>query len=138
MDAQHTQEPWEAKTFAIYDAAGRMILQIGVSADRAFSEAEMEANARRIVACVNACAGVPMEVLELMAKVPCTLMLTAESKMLLAQHDALLSAAKQAMAWWEKHQFDVTGDRGEYNVFDFQPDFVTAARDAIAFAEGGA
>jgi hypothetical protein len=62
--SEHTKEPWRAENFAIRDEQGRMVLQIGVSADRCFSTAEMEANAVRIAACVNACAGIPTSMLE--------------------------------------------------------------------------
>lgn len=67
--ASHTPEPW-----SVHQNVGRKG-ELGVIADKApcviahgFSEKHWpevaEANARRIVACVNACAGIPTEALE--------------------------------------------------------------------------
>lgn len=48
----------------------------------------------------------------------------------------LLEAAEMAIAWYAQHEFDTTGERGEYNVFDEDPEFVTFSRAAIAKAKG--
>ena len=63
----HTKEPWEAKADPSYYgivseiyAMDKFIASLG----GVCSPDEVEANARRIVACVNACAGITNEVLE--------------------------------------------------------------------------
>lgn len=63
----HTPGPWEAPSAGIY-AGDVMVATVGsrevVRAMRkAGREHEILSNARRIVACVNACAGIPTEVL---------------------------------------------------------------------------
>jgi len=61
---QHTEEPWHVDTplghLSIFSAEGNCIIPTypGIKA----------ANARRIVACINACAGIPTEALEAFAK----------------------------------------------------------------------
>ena len=32
------------------------------------------------------------------------------------------------LSWWEEHKHDTTGYRGEYNVYDNEPEFVTIAK----------
>lgn len=91
MSEQHTPGPWLQSSLAIYDARNRMILQIGVSADRCFGTGEMEANAQRIVACVNSCAGIPTDKLE---KIAHCIGIRADVLMRqLAQRDELLAIA---------------------------------------------
>lgn len=57
----HTLEPWRAESggtdtwWAIVTAAGEVIVDL---ADSSFSVEQDRANAKRIVACVNACAGI--------------------------------------------------------------------------------
>lgn len=63
--SEHTKEPWEAVT----DCPGKCcwdIQPVGGNApwDRINGPEMSEADARRIVACVNACAGVPSEILQ--------------------------------------------------------------------------
>jgi len=55
---------------------------------------------------------------------------------LVKQRDDLLTTARQVMAWWEEHQYDTTGHRGEYNLYSKEPEFVASARAAIAKASG--
>lgn len=43
--------------------------------------------------------------------------------------------ARNVMVWWEKHQHDVTGDYGEYNVYDSEPEFVAEARTILGLPE---
>lgn len=57
---------------------------------------------------------------------------------LMATGHELLAAARAALAWWDEHQFDTTGDHGEYDVYPDTPAFVTAACAAIAEATGAA
>ena len=63
---KHTPEPWRTDAECgfpqdIHDSKGNLFLRCGSDFD---NEIYGEANARRIVACVNACAGLPTEVLE--------------------------------------------------------------------------
>lgn len=59
-----------------------------------------------------------------------------ENMILIAAAPDLLEAAESVMAWWDEHQYDTTGERGEYNVFGEDPDFVVLARAAITKARG--
>ena len=60
MKDKHTPEPWEVtdKRFIRQSSGRRHVVA------RVVGSEEMEANARRIVACINACAGIPTEGLE--------------------------------------------------------------------------
>ena len=63
---KHTPEPWRTDAECgfpqdIHDSKGSLFLRCGSDFD---NEIYGEANARRIVACVNACAGCATEVLE--------------------------------------------------------------------------
>jgi hypothetical protein len=74
MSTQHTPEPWKIvehnwEHTGIYPESGHRIAvcEINPEVDENTQEryeAINDANARRIVACVNACAGIPTEVLE--------------------------------------------------------------------------
>lgn len=55
---------------------------------------------------------------------------------LIAAAPDLLEAAEMAMAWWSKNEFLTIGERGDYNLFDDEPEFITYARAAIAKARG--
>ncbi|MFC3216474.1 MULTISPECIES: hypothetical protein [Sphingomonadaceae] len=33
--------------------------------------------------------------------------------------------------WWQQHKFDTTGERGEWNLYDDEPEFVTMAKRII-------
>lgn len=71
--SEHTKEPWHVVDADIGDATTRYIDdEPGADGERDYYLAtvehgdpvELEANARRIVACVNACAGISNEALE--------------------------------------------------------------------------
>lgn len=69
MNAKHTPGPWfisrPYQTLYIESRiAGGMIQEVASIGPNANGWSESEANARRIVACVNACDGIPTEVLE--------------------------------------------------------------------------
>ena len=56
---------------------------------------------------------------------------------LIAVEDAvadLIEAQRKALAWWGEHKDDTTGDwrSGERSVYVDEPEFVTAARTALA------
>lgn len=95
------------------------------------------ANARRLVACWNACLPIPDEHLDLLAEH--YEHQKQEIVKLQAQRDELLALVRSAIAWWEEHQFDTTSvDGEERNVYDEEPAFVSLARAAIAKVRGGA
>lgn len=54
----HTTEPWTATNSTIRNSNGRVVIAY------LYSKRARAANIRRILACVNACRGVPTEVLE--------------------------------------------------------------------------
>jgi hypothetical protein len=39
--------------------------------------------------------------------------------------------AELVKVWWEHHKYDTTGDRGDYNAYDDEPDFVIKAKEII-------
>lgn len=43
-----------------------------------------------------------------------------------------VALARQVMEWWQEAQFMTTGDSGEGNVFDAEPEFVRVARAILA------
>lgn len=74
---QHTLEPWHTDKndgYVVFDGTGRALLTVGSAALPAHEEIQnggeisqhdlAVANSRRIVACVNACAGIPTRWLE--------------------------------------------------------------------------
>jgi hypothetical protein len=72
--SEHTPEPWDGKEIPL-TAAGLARTGLGiVYTNHPATAAEAEANARRIVACVNACEGIPTEVLEQMPSGPASLL----------------------------------------------------------------
>ena len=66
-DAKHTAEPWTlvetSESIEIYGSDGTLVGEVILDIYPEEREAD-RANARRIVAAVNACAGVPIEALE--------------------------------------------------------------------------
>lgn len=72
--SEHTKEPWRLRGYDIdddvtgdsfiYDGYGDLVCIVQWAPDPQ-DNAEAKANARRIVACVNACAGMPTEELEI-------------------------------------------------------------------------
>lgn len=135
MTIKHTPEPWQVHQ----DASGDVFVS---SAKTSFHIAEIGSeddeavipDARRIVACVNACRGLPTDELEqkgLIAAVG-TQLLEADQ-----QRDELLAALAAVIEW-----FDMEADHS------IEPDFMKRveacgksedmARAAIAKAKGGA
>lgn len=89
---EHTKEPWKVDpkaTLRVVDSEDRTIVSCAGSD---FLRDEWEANARRIVACVNWCEGIPIEILE--AKDDFTRL--ADYYRVSKQRDELLAAMKQA------------------------------------------
>jgi len=60
----------------------------------------------------------------------------AANKLLLAAAPELLATARAVMEWWETAQYLTAGEFGDYNLFDSDPEFVTAARTAIRKSTG--
>lgn len=129
---KHTPEPWHI------DAVGNIwadtkICNMREIADRAESyramtESEHRANARRIVACVNACAGMSDEAMELAVENGGMKAVIGFARDLERQRDQLLEALKVIV---ESEQCD-----GETVVCDFET-LQSVARYAIASVEGG-
>lgn len=67
--SEHTKEPWSIDKYgAATDKDGKTILVTGFALNCGRSDKTAEANARRIVACVNALEGVPTEALVTLAE----------------------------------------------------------------------
>ena len=113
MSAAHT--PGRLKTFGMYahpeihDQDDNCVAAVGNGLPRSVS------NARRLVACWNACQGLPTDALE---KNPASL------SQLLTQRDELLIALEHALAWNDDAQPE--------------PAWVSEARAVIAKATGSA
>lgn len=107
MEQKHTPEPWRVTgtgTIRYIDApVGNGMLQEVASCMRV-EYGDMEANARRIVACVNACKNIPTERLEmaLPGQMKTSLdNLCAEIEKLESQRDMLLEALEEIEAMSE-------------------------------------
>ena len=131
--SKHTQEPW-----VLFEVGDRVkhfcpasekektsILTVTLEDGTAFGAVYSEEDARRIVACVNACAGLPAEQLEVS---PLGGVLNGVAG-LIAQRDELLAALEIIAASEEFH--------GDSFVCDFGT-LQGVARAAIAKAKGGA
>lgn len=94
-DMKHTPEPWEfhaqgdADEWCLLTAGGKRWV-IAFRQNGELLDVEQEANARRIVACVNACAGINTEALEELG--PIAAMMYSGDQMARHQRDDLLAA----------------------------------------------
>lgn len=63
---KHTQEPWKLyrNDQSVGDARGYAVCDVWPRGDDGMASEEGKANARRIVACVNACEGIDTDLLE--------------------------------------------------------------------------
>jgi hypothetical protein len=108
--SQHTSGPWKiyndenpldfSMDYWINGLNGEIVCSFGVSRE----------NARRIVACVNACEGVSTEFLETLADMPEKNV--AKYEQLLKQRDELLEAAKLGLRiaeHWIQEEYSGTG-----------------------------
>ena len=149
-DNKHTTEPWRTDEECgfpqdIHDSKGNLFLRCGSDFD---NDIYGEANARRIVACVNACAGISQQYLEelngeTLADKQMVLITQRDEYSLLAyrrqnildevikQRDELLAALekcrKELSAWMRDHGDDIATQEA-----------VADARAAIASVKGGA
>lgn len=99
MSQQHSIEPWGLKYLVsespyIVDSSDDLIANTGFSSCRG-DIALGEANARRIVACVNRCAGISNELLETSPDLA-TAFMSAENARLMQKNNELLFALKRA------------------------------------------
>ena len=93
-EQKHTAEPWLVEGLMGTDSSGmHALFHCGVGLRHGSYIKEQEANARRIVACVNACAGISTELLKDRRPLRESI-ISAESKIehLWQQRDALLAA----------------------------------------------
>jgi len=112
---KHTPEPWDLmKHGVIYGgplqqyANGSSRSQIAMSTGADFmAPGEQDANARRIVACVNACAGIDTGGLEQMPKT--NEPIVTRIQRLTVQRDELLHAAREALAVIDRIKPDGNG-----------------------------
>ena len=86
---QHTKEPWNGKNIPLTASALERVGFYIVFTNNPATKDEAEANARRIVACVNACAGISTETLEAMPAGPSAIE---------RQREQLLAATQYAIA----------------------------------------
>lgn len=95
----HTAEPWTVET----DGAHITIRADGYPvAEMWMSDGKHEANARRIVACVNACKGAPTALLERSSEV---IPPDAPYSAIVKQRDELAAALRMAGAFFDKYGF---------------------------------
>ena len=124
---KHTPEPWRTDAECgfpqdIHDSKGNLFLRCGSDFD---NEIYGEANARRITACVNACAGIDTELLEIIADNDKTLagVIANVEK----QRDELLAALERLASAMSKQAHDAE-----------RPNALLQAQRAIASVKGGA
>lgn len=142
----HTKEPWFVSSGRDGQAVAEIVVGNGsplrIRAN-ALEEGDAKEDARRIVACVNACAGIETHELELMVGRMCvanqikacdTINDDQEAKAerrskFAKQRDVLLAALEVVVEQWSS-QFERNGH--------LAPAWCKQARDAIASAKGGA
>jgi len=136
-DGKYRETPWildheddhDATWLPITNAAGRTIaLVVNDDTKRPLKmhERETEANARRIVACVNACEGIATDQLEAYAEKVGKLLSRAN------MHDELLEALEDLARLAEAAMLRANYDGGEYDI----EGELAAARAAIRKARG--
>lgn len=95
MTRQHTPEPWRVAAKALVRLDSAYLIEAVENHDFKYGAtlaATSQQDARRIVACVNACTGLPTEWLEKNALTDCT-----SSHKLIKQRDDLLAALEDAV-----------------------------------------
>lgn len=103
---KYTPEPWRTDAECgfpqdIHDSKGHLFLRCGSDFD---NEIYGEANARRITACVNACAGFSTETLELIASVGGMQHKMTATAAVASQRDELLAALDVALENLRPHR----------------------------------
>lgn len=123
----HTKEPWTIEVSEEYDSSfdiRKGEWYVATTHDGCEGNNNSESNARRIVACVNACAGIPTELIEQggFAAVP-----VATHREVKQQRDDLLAALKEIASMENRY------DSGDWDEIE---DARNIAKAAIAKAEG--
>ena len=110
MSEQHTPEPWlvSKRTVFALNERGTNIFSALVQ-DAHTSTEELEANARRVVASVNACAGIPTAELERAPK----LMRTPLSEIAKQRDELLAALEKAANTFWKLNDADIHAQEAE-------------------------
>lgn len=130
MNQQHTPEPWnwhaqgEANDYCLLTSNGRWVISFRQNGE--MLDAEMRENARRIVACVNACAGLTTAELELSAALGERLQAKIVGSKYKQQRNVLLDAL---VGMVEAHLLEDYSNSGHY--LDLCGDAWMKARDVI-------
>lgn len=140
-EQKHTPEPWSIGRYdeisaSTSDNFGGRINLVGVSTPITAGPDmdEAKANARRIVACVNACAGINTENLEQNKPLLSGLRsLNDRIRNAERQRDQLLAALKEARRWLNGDSWR-NGNLSERKCWE---EFTTLIDETIAAAEGG-
>jgi biotin-(acetyl-CoA carboxylase) ligase len=119
-----TKEPWKYRKLAIanYD----IVHDHGTDQIECAGGTTTEANARRIVACVNACVGISTNVLETLEDKTLNEMFKRQETEYQAQRDMLLAALKDVVENWSA-QFERQGH--------LAPEWAKRARSVIVEIE---
>ena len=131
--SKHTQEPWKVQ----HPHAGQRGWEIADSSGlNQVSQDVTEANARRIVACVNACAGVDTALLEAGELDNPTMLVIQENKDLKHRCDELLAVLEGVLAVVSDSAgvagYHLNGDIADWGEFDE----INAVYAAITKAKG--
>ena len=121
MKTEHTPEPWKSIEEQFH---GEVMNFIGDKDGGTIGEIYTEDDASRIVACVNACAGLPTEVLE-RYKLG---VIGVDYKSTKQQRDELLAALEQFVTWGRRQH--KSQSKGCHATFDMM-----ALKDEIDLAE---
>lgn len=144
--SKHTPEPWEYSCGAIFQERGSVSIARthgaelfqGAMTDRDAISERIKEDARRIVACVNACRGLPTDELEqkgLIAAVGSDLLeLDGQLAEIKQQRDELLAALEDIIAYNVQYATDKYGDASKAETMSC----VQRSRAAISKAKGGA
>lgn len=135
-EQKHTPEPWKIGApppngeQTIGTEQGLMVAVATTGAG-----VSSEANARRIVACVNACAGIPLHELEQANYVHAYRKVLKDA---LTQRDELLAALEQFVTWGRmQHKAQSKGCHATFDMMSLK-DEIDLAEAAIASVKDGA
>lgn len=136
--SEHTKEPWALyrNGQSVGGAKGRAVCDVWPRDDDQTASEEGRSNARRIVACVNACAGLETEVLDNIVTLGETLLdrfelRNRQEKEIKAQRDELLAALEGMIeVYGGIRDFDGGSKSG------VEPDLIQQCRAAISKAKG--
>lgn len=146
---KHGNEPWssvevtndEDQLIKIRASNGANIARLWIDADDKYFSDEQRENARRIVACVNACRGLPTDELEQKGLVAAVGTQLLEGDQLGAELLAALTLSLEQMevdAVFIDGEYNSSRDLDELEQDGDLPNAILVARSAIAKAKGGA